>query len=386
MASPGNELFYTRLPVNEISLVELLGEDHLFYEIPADWHVVIADIKNSSQAISKGLHETVNLIATGCIVAVLNIAYRNNMTVPFFFGGDGAAFILPFSITSASIGALLAHRDNARNNFDIILRVGSVPVNEIYGKGFELKISKLRTSTLFAIPVLLGDGLSFAERRIKEEDYQPDFIIQKPDTPDLSGMQCRWDKIKPPHDHDEVLSLLVVAGPGLRQSEAFQAVIGTLDKIYGGLENRRPISVAMLRLKGTVEKIGLEMRAKFGRFKPFYLFINLVKMSLGHLYFRTGRGKRYLQHLVALSDTLVIDGRINTVISGTPEQHKRLQEALSGLEAGGLIRYGCHVSKESVMSCYVRNLNEDHVHFVDGADGGYTRAAEMLKKKLIQIM
>ena len=34
------------------------------------------------------------------------------------------------------------------------------------------------------------------------------------------------------------------------------------------------------------------------------------------------------------------------------------------------------------MSCYVRNMNDKHVHFVDGAEGGYTKAAGVLKKKI----
>ena len=33
------------------------------------------------------------------------------------------------------------------------------------------------------------------------------------------------------------------------------------------------------------------------------------------------------------------------------------------------------------MSCYVRNMNENHIHFVDGSEGGYTKAAGMLKRK-----
>ncbi|MFT5165733.1 MAG: hypothetical protein ACI8P3_000961, partial [Saprospiraceae bacterium] len=40
------------------------------------------------------------------------------------------------------------------------------------------------------------------------------------------------------------------------------------------------------------------------------------------------------------------------------------------------------VSQESVMSCYVRNRDDQHIHFVDGSQGGYTQAAIMLKKKL----
>ena len=83
-----------------------------------------------------------------------------------------------------------------------------------------------------------------------------------------------------------------------------------------------------------------------------------------------------------MSDTLIIDGRINTVIAGTSEQREKLNAALDKLESAGEIIYGQHVSNESVMSCYVRNLNDTHVHFVDGAEGGYTKAAAMLKKKI----
>src|SRR5450432_1769980 len=101
-----NDLFYSRLPVNEIPLADLLTEEHLFYKVPENWFVVITDIKNSTLAIQQGLHETVNLVATGSIVAVLNIAYRAGLSVPFFFGGDGATFILPPSILDAAMQAL----------------------------------------------------------------------------------------------------------------------------------------------------------------------------------------------------------------------------------------------------------------------------------------
>ena len=44
--------------------------------------------------------------------------------------------------------------------------------------------------------------------------------------------------------------------------------------------------------------------------------------------------------------------------------------------------FGLHVSNESVMSCYVRDRRDQHIHFVDGAEGGYTLASIVLKKKL----
>lgn len=97
---------------------------------------------------------------------------------------------------------------------------------------------------------------------------------------------------------------------------------------------------------------------------------------------RSASGKRYLAQLVDLTDTLVIDGRINTVIAGTAEQRERLEAGLQDLEEEGLIFYGLAVGRESVMSCYVSDRTDKHIHFVDGADGGYTLAAGVLKRKL----
>jgi len=374
-------MFYSRLPVNEIPLSELLTEEHLFYKVPDNWYVVITDVKKSTKAVEQGLHETVNLLATGSIVAVLNIAYKANLTVPFFFGGDGATFIIPSSILTDTLQSLQIHQENTKKNYDIILRVGNVPVADIYKEGHSLNISKLRTSQLFSIPVVLGDGLNYAEQIIKGENYVLSLSTSKKNDLDLTGMQCRWDKIKPPQNYDEVVSLLVIARDSEKQAVAFKKVIDKLDEIYGEQERRKPISVPMLKLKATLEKISQEMRVKFGGYRPMYLLHKWITTLLGYFYFRTKQGKRYLLQLVDMSDTLVIDGKISTVISGTSQQREHLVAALNELEAEGFISYGLFVSKESVMSCYVRNMNESHIHFVDGSEGGYTRAAGMLKKK-----
>ena len=381
MSPANNDLFYSRLPINEIPLSELLAEEHLFYKIPSDWHVVITDVKNSTKAIEQGVHETVNLLATGSIVAVLNIAYKKHISIPFFFGGDGASFILPPSIVDPVLQALSTYRENTTDNFNLELRVGTVPVADIYQAGHLLRISKLRSTQLFIIPIVLGDGLAYAEKIIKGEDYQLLQVNKGQEELDLNGMQCRWDKIKPPENFDEVVSLLVTARNSDQQAAVFKKVIDLLDTIYGESERRKPISIPMLKLKATIEKIGVEMRTRFGRLKPVYLFSNWIKMLLGYFYFRTRKGKEYLRQLVALSDTLVIDGKVNTVISGTEAQREKLQAALNQLEQQGEINYGLYVSRESVMSCYVRSLNEEHIHFVDGAEGGYTKAAGMLKRK-----
>jgi len=378
-----NDLFYSRLPVNEISLSDLLTEDHLFYKIPPNWHVVITDVKNSTAAVAGGLHETINLIATASIVAVLNITYKANLTVPFFFGGDGATFILPPTPLESVMRALQKHRDNTKTNFNLDLRIGHLPVAEIYERGHELRISKLRTSEFFSIPVVLGDGLMYAEKKIKGPDYLLAPFSLTEDVLDLTGMQCRWDRIKPPKNIYEVVSLLAIARGSVNQSLAFKKVIDSVDAIYGTVQNRTPITVEKLRLKSTLAKIGLEVRARMGGFNIFNFINTWIRTNLGYFYFKTRKGRVYLHNLVSTSDTLVIDGRINTVISGTAEQREMLVNELNKLEAEGEILYGYHISKESVMSCYVRNINDKHIHFIDGAEGGYTKAAGVIKKKNI---
>jgi hypothetical protein len=195
-------------------------------------------------------------------------------------------------------------------------------------------------------------------------------------------MQCRWDRIKPPLTNYEVVSLLVIARDGAKQSTAFKKVIDQLDKIYGEQQKRQPITVSKLKLKTTLAKISLEMRTRFGGFRAFYLVRKWLTTLLGTFYFRTKKGKFYLTRLVDMSDTLVIDGKINTVITGSAQQREMLEAALNEIETSGEILYGLHVSNESVMSCYVRNMNDRHVHFVDGAEGGYTNAATIVKKKI----
>jgi hypothetical protein len=374
--------FYSRLPANHIPLSELLTEAHLFYEVPDTWHVIITDIRGSTAAVQAGMHETVNLIATGSIVTVLNIAFKMNVTVPFFFGGDGATFLLPGSLVDEVVPALLLYKQNTLDNFSLELRIGIIPVKTIYERGHGLRISKLKLSGIFSIPIVLGNGLNDAEQLVKGADYLLSPIHETGHELDLSGMQCRWDKIAPPSLGQEVLTLLVAIPGNSPQAGAFSKVMRAIDEIYGSFERRQPISVPKLKAKTTFDRIEMEMRATSGRSTVFGFIKSWYKLLVSYIFLRTNRGKSYLTRLVEMSDTLVIDGKINTVMSGDKDQRKQLLQILDEMEAAGEIIYGYFVSGESVMSCYVRDLEDGHIHFVDGAEGGYTKAAGVLKQKL----
>lgn len=383
MPSPSSDQFYSALPLNDIPVSQLAGDERLFADVPSDWHVVLTDIRQSTQALSDGLHHLVNLVATGSIIAVLNIARKADIRVPFFFGGDGATLFMPGSLCAPVLAALMQHRENSKRNFGLDLRVGSVPVADIYAAGLKLKIAKVKMTDVYTIPVILGTGVQYAEKIIKGEDFMP-AVPESADTAlNLDGMECRWDSIKPPQETQEVVCLLVTIQPDHDQAAAYRTVLTRIDQIYGPPRSRSPVSIERLRLKPTLARINREMRARLGRFNAAYLIENWVRTLIGFLYLRfVKEGQHYLKSLVQLSDTLVIDGRINTVISGTAAQRNQLVNALTQLEANGEIRFGLHVCAESVMSCYVRDRRDQHVHFIDGLGGGYTQASRILKRKL----
>ncbi|MFC3563208.1 DUF3095 domain-containing protein [Pedobacter jamesrossensis] len=374
--------FFSNLPINKIPLSRLLVNKSVFKDVPNDWHVIITDIKGSTTAVLSGLHETVNLIATGSIVTVLNIAFKAKILVPFFFGGDGATFIVPSAIVKDVMKSLLLYRTNTLQNFNLDLRAGIIPVSEIYLNNCSLKICRFNSTENFSIPIVLGDGLEYAEKIIKGEGYLLSGHDESEEELDLSGMQCRWDKIEPPENSEEIVTLLVLAKDYQKQAEVFSKVISHIDAIYGNQEKRQPISIPKLIFRTSFNNLGKEMKHRLGKIKFLELIKTWVINLYGRLYFKTESGKNYLKQLVEMSDTLVIDGRINTVITGTKSQRLKLEKVLNEMEKQDKILFGLYVSNASVMSCYVRDLADDHIHFVDGSEGAYTQAAKILKEKI----
>jgi hypothetical protein len=125
------------------------------------------------------------------------------------------------------------------------------------------------------------------------------------------------------------------------------------------------------------------MMVKYGHWKANYFTIAYLKTLVGRLFFRFNKtGKEYLGQLISNADTLIIDGRINTIISGQKEKRIQLIGYLNEQERLGNLVYGHHISQESIMTCYIEDRNDKHQHFVDGSGGGYTEAAKEIKKKM----
>jgi len=374
--------FYSNLPVNDSPVSKLIGDKSKFSTLPEDWHILVADIRNSTAAVQNGNHNHVNLVATGCVIAILNLAETHNIAVPFFFGGDGASFLIPEEIREKSLSVLEKHNRNTKKSFGFSLAVGALSVAEIYDRNIELKIARVNVNKALNIPVILGNGLHYAENKIKTEYFSKE-IIPDETRLNLTGMECKWDRIKPPKKGQEVISLIIAGCEETDFSKVYSKIMASIDDIYGSIGRRKPVSVRRLKIKAGLQRIKDEMKIKLGKWSFTEFIKNFMVANFGEFYLRnTTSGKNYLQKLVELSDNLTLDGRINTVITGTSDQRKRIIAYLDKLENQNLIKYGYHVSEESIMSCYVKDMSTDqHIHFIDGGNGGYTKAANQLKLK-----
>ena len=380
-----NTSFYKNLDVNNVALRELLKNENLFNTVPNDWFVIVTDILDSTTAIKNGFHNDVNLIATGSIITVLNTIKKldKKTSIPYFFGGDGASLIVPQDLYKVVFLALENYSKHVRKNFKLSLRVGEMKVEDVYKSGATLRIAKLKLNSFLITPVVIGNGLKFAEKSIKDNFIETIELDKTKFSIDLEGMECRWDEIKPNSEEKKVICLLVMCKDESKQAEIFTTIMDEIDYIFGELSLRTPITSLKLELNTSFSKIRKEMYARLGKFDSKYLIKNWLITNLGKYYFKFFKeGKAYLYKVSQLSDTIMLDGSINTVFSGTDMQINKLKLLLDSLESDKKIIYGMHATYASIMSCYIEDRDEKHIHFVDGTEGGYTTASRELKKKL----
>ena len=81
-----------------------------------------------------------------------------------------------------------------------------------------------------------------------------------------------------------------------------------------------------------------------------------------------------------LAETLVaIEGAEATLLAAAAEPDE-LSFLLAKAAAGGIVRYGLYRQDAAMMTCFTPSvMRADHVHFIDGARGGYASAATALK-------
>jgi hypothetical protein len=358
---------------------------------PDDWHAIIADVKGSTQAIADGRYKDVNMIGAACITAVLNISQKHS--IPYVFGGDGATLMVPSSDVESVARALLGVRDLASDRFNLSLRVGIVAVTEIHRQaGPRVKVAKYRLSPGNELGVFSGGGMELAEQWIKAGDY----LLEEnyPDNdPDLSGLSCRWEPLA--SQNGVMLSALMQARAADEATNAdlYRQLIAQIDAIIETDNDRRdagnPICDANMKFRWPPRGLRAEIDATVGkRNRSWYalgLYLNsLLQWVLDRFDISAGgyRGRSYRNELRDNTDYRRFDDTLRILIDCGAAQGDAIEALLESHAQQGNLRYGVHRSDSALMTCLVFNLDKgEHIHFVDGSDGGFTAAAKNMKAK-----
>jgi hypothetical protein len=94
------------------------------------------------------------------------------------------------------------------------------------------------------------------------------------------------------------------------------------------------------------------------------------------------RGRRYRNELRDNTDYRRFDDTLRLLIDCESAQGDAIEAALESHAQQDNLRYGVHRSDSALMTCLVFNLDKgEHIHFVDGSDGGFTAAAKKMKAR-----
>lgn len=373
--------FYAGLPV--FDRFSRLTDPEIYRPLPDDWFLGLSDIVRSTAAIEAGRYKEVNTAAASVIAAVANTLGRNDF--PFVFGGDGASFAVPPAQAILARGALSAVAGWARDSFGFAMRIALIPVSEVRTQGHDVRVARFGASPDVTYAMFAGGGMAYAERRMKDGAFAIP-AAERGILPDLNGLSCRFDEIRA--RRGLILSLIVVPGP-----KGDPARFGALvDRILSLAENRaeagRPVPEEGPGLSSPFTGFRTEAKAMQGTYGSGLLASarlaaqRLASFAILRQTHSIGGFDpvRYRHQLVENTDFRKFDDGLRMTLDCTPALADRLEHDLTEAQEAGIVRFGTHRQDAALMTCFVPSpTRSDHIHFVDGAMGGYTMAARALK-------
>jgi hypothetical protein len=352
--------------------------------LPDDWALVSGDIVNSTGAIRSGSYKMVNMAGAAIISALVNAL--DNQQLPFVFGGDGATVAIPPSGIERARVAISAVRTWTDEELGLDMRAAIIPISEIRRAGRDVFVARFKASEHASYAMFAGGGASWAEARMKAGEYS---VPKAPanSRPDLKGLSCRWSPI--PSRHGEIVSVIAVPTEG-GDSEAFRDLIRNIVAIASSEERGgHPVPAEGPTPGLTRQSLELEARAQAPRGERMKARLSAILQytlgnTLARLNFKLGDfdGRRYKSDVSDNSDFRKFDDGLKMTIDVDRERLARIESLLEQAASQGICRFGLHKQDNALITCFVVNpMQRDHMHFIDGAAGGYALAATQLKEK-----
>lgn len=379
MNTPSSD-FYLDIPVfGDFSKVV---DDAVYRPVPDDWFIGLTDVVGSTVAIENGQYKAVNMAGASAISAVINAFGHQNF--PFVFGGDGVSFAVPGEYRDMAADALARTARWVEEELDLSLRAALVPVGEIRANGHDVRVARFGASPAVAYAMFSGHGVEWAEAAMKQDRFA---VAPAPPgaRPDLTGLSCRWKPVE--SNRGCILSMIVGPADGADQT-AYDKVVGDIIALFESAgRGGHPIPEQGPDFGWPPKGMDYEARATAvgegrAREKRRIAMISLIGWILfktgwkmknfdpGHYRRMTGLNTDFRKFDDVLRMTVDCDG-------GTLAGAKNMLEAA---KTAGTIRYGVYEQDAAIMTCIVPSVEtDDHLHFLDGADGGYALAAKMMK-------
>jgi hypothetical protein len=380
MASSLREEWLERVP--RLSHFAQAADPSAYAPLPDDWYIGVSDVVDSSSAIDAGRYRAVNLAGAGTISAVAN-ALGGALEL-FAFGGDGARFAVSAADAPTAADALSRIAKWAQRDLNLDLRVGMTSVADAREAGFDARAAFWQASENVRYAMFSGGGMEWAEAQLKNGAIGLPLAAEK-DEPDLTGLSCQWGPIQ--SKQGKIVSLIVKRAPGASEAR-FREVVSEVVTTLGESASISPVPASGPEVRWPTNAIRLQSRVAL-KGRPTWLRHLHVLLNTGLIWivFKLGmnlgrfNADRYRREIAVNTDYRKFDDALMMTVDCSPEVAKRLSAILDAAANEGAVRYGLHTQDEAIMTCVVPSvLSSDHMHFVDGAGGGYAFAAQQLNQ------
>jgi hypothetical protein len=300
------------------------------------------------------------------------------------FGGDGALVALAPGEQEAARPALAALRTWSSERLGLELRAALVPVADIRAAGHDVRAARFRASDEVAYAMFSGGGANWADREMKAGHF---LVTPAPAgaQPDLTGLSCRFLPMRA--RSGAILSIIVLPREDGDVAAFGELVMRLLELLSGEERGGHPVPVEGPQMTWPPRTVALEARAQAPPGERLRARARaLTQSAFARASDRTGRtlgGFNAREHYADASmnaDFRKFDDGLKLTVDVPDAVSAQIEELLAAAVGEGVCRYGTHRQDEAIMTCIIpSHLERDHVHFVDGAAGGYALAAAMLK-------
>jgi hypothetical protein len=350
--------------------------------LPDDWIIAVADVSHSTEAIQQGRYREVNTAGAAVLAAVSNAL--PDLQFPFTFGGDGASFAAPGAYSSIIKDTLAKTAAWAEDALGLTLRIAVIPIADIRARHLDVLVARFAPSSNVTYTMFAGGGLAWAERELKQGGYT---VPRAPvgETADLTGLSCQFAPIS--NKNGVILSLIVIPRDDPTSFlELIQELLRTLRAYDPGL-HPLPAEGPLPAWTGG----HLDHAIKTGSRKtPFAAWaakcLRAIMARVGHLLGIPIGGfheARFRRELVENTDFRKFDDGLRMTLDCSSELADVIDARLEEAQRRGACFFGTHRQLAANLTCFVPSpAQANHVHFVDGASGGYAFAAVNLKRNV----